>query len=267
LFFVLSKTLGVMLLPTDFLIGVGLFGAILLVTRLAPLGRKLLVVAVVLLAICGFSPLGNLVLYPLEQRFPPWDPARGAPDGIVVLGGAIDADLSAAHGVAVVGGSADRILAAAALARRYPNARLVYSGGSGNLISNDAREADYVAALFESLGIAKARLILDRRSRNTQENAEFSKALVAPKPGERWLLVTSAFHMPRSIGLFRKAGFAVEPYPVDWRVGNRADLLNFRTVAADGLSSVDTGVREWIGLAAYRVTGRIDELLPGPDPQ
>ena len=267
MFFVLSKTLGVMLLPTDFLIGVGLFGAILLVTRLAPLGRKLLVVAVVLLAICGFSPLGNLVLYPLEQRFPPWDPARGAPDGIVVLGGAIDADLSAAHGVAVVGGSADRILAAAALARRYPNARLVYSGGSGNLISNDAREADYVAALFESLGIAKARLILDRRSRNTQENAEFSKALVAPKPGERWLLVTSAFHMPRSIGLFRKAGFAVEPYPVDWRVGNRADLLNFRTVAADGLSSVDTGVREWIGLAAYRVTGRIDELLPGPDPQ
>ena len=115
---------------------------------------------------------------------------------------------------------------------RYPNARVVFSGGSANLISNDAREADFAGAIFESLGIDKSRLIMERRSRNTQENAEFSKALVAPKDGERWLLVTSAFHMPRSVGLFRKAGFAVEPYPVDWRVGGRGDLLTFSNVAA-----------------------------------
>jgi len=89
LFFLLSKTIGIMLLPTNFLIGVGLLGAILLATRLAWLGRKLLVVSIVLLAFCGFSPLGNWLLYPLEQRFPPWDAARGAPDGIVVLGGSI----------------------------------------------------------------------------------------------------------------------------------------------------------------------------------
>ena len=174
---------------------------------------------------CGFSPLGTLLLYPLEPRFPPWDAARGAPDGIIVLGGSIDADLSAAHGTPVVRSAPDRIIAAAALAHRYPNARIVFTGGSANLISNDAREADFAAAIFESLGIAKSRLIMERRSRNTLENAEFSKALVAPKPGERWLLVTSAFHMPRSVGLFRKAGFAVEPYPVDWRVGGRGDLV------------------------------------------
>ena len=112
-------------------------------------------------------------------------------------------------------------LAAAALARRFPNARVVFSGGSANLISNDAREADFAGAIFESLGVDKSRLIMERESRNTQENAEFSKALVKPKEGERWVLVTSAFHMPRSVGLFRKAGFAVEPYPVDWRVGGR----------------------------------------------
>src|SRR6202030_1957989 len=100
LFFILSKTIGIMLLPANFLIGAGVIGALLLVTRFASLGRRLMVVAVALLAICGFSPLGNFVLYPLESRFPPWDPTRGAPDGIVVLGGAIDADLSAAHGVA-----------------------------------------------------------------------------------------------------------------------------------------------------------------------
>lgn len=255
-----------MLLPTNLLIGIGLAGVVLLVTRLASLGRKLLIAAVLLLAICGFSPLGNLVLYPLEGRFPPWDAARGAPDGIVVLGGSIDADLSAAHGAAVVGSGADRIIAAAALAHRYPKARLIFTGGSGNLISNEAREADYVAALFESLGISRDRLVMERRSRNTQENAEFSMAMASPKPGERWLLVTSAFHMPRSVGLFRKAGFAVQAYPVDWRVGRGWDVLRFNTLLLDGLGRADTGMREWMGLIAYWATGRTDTLLPGPAP-
>ena len=264
LFFLLSKTLGIMLLPTNFLIGTGLVGVVLLATRWASLGRKLLVVSVTLLAICGFSPLGNLVLYPLESRFPPWDAARGAPDGIVVLGGSIDADVSAAHGVAVIGSGADRIIAAAALAHRYPNARLVFTGGSGNLISGDAREADYAAALFESLGISSERLIMERRSRNTRENAEFSMAIANPKPGERWLLVTSAFHMPRSVGLFRKVGFAVQPFPVDWRVGRGGDVLRFNVSLLEGLGRVDTGMREWMGLIAYWATGRTDAVLPGP---
>lgn len=265
MFFVLSKTIGVMLLPTNFLIGAGLVGAILLATRLASLGRKFMIASVALLAICGLSPLGNWVLYPLEARFPPWDAARGAPDGIVVLGGSIDPDLSAAHGVAVIRGAADRITAAAALARRYPAARIVFTGGSSNLISDDAREADYAIALFESLGVSKDRLTMERRARNTQENAAFAKALAAPKNGEQWLLVTSAFHMPRSVGLFRKVGFAVQPYPVDWRVGGRADLLKFAVVSVDGLSRVDTGIREWIGLAAYWMSGKTSEFFPGPD--
>jgi uncharacterized SAM-binding protein YcdF (DUF218 family) len=264
LFFILSKTLGAILLPTNLLIGIGAVGAILMATRFASLGRKLVIVSVLLLVVCGLSPLGTLLLYPLEQRFPPWDAARGAPDGIIVLGASIEADLSAAHGTPVVRSSPDRIIAAAALAHRYPNARIVFSGGSANLISNDAREADFAGAIFESLGIDKSRLIMERRSRNTLENAEFSKALVAPKADERWLLVTSAFHMPRSVGLFRKAGFAVEPYPVDWRVGGRDDLLSFTNIALDGLGRTDAAVREWMGLIAYRATGKIDEFLPGP---
>jgi uncharacterized SAM-binding protein YcdF (DUF218 family) len=264
LFFFFSKTIGVMLLPVNFLIGIGVIGALLLATRFVAFGRRLMISSVALLAICGFSPLGNWLLYPLEARFPPWDASHGAPDGIIVLGGSIDADLSEARGETVVRGAADRIIAAAELARRYPNARVLFSGGSPNLVSNDAREADYAGALFESLGVAKARLMMERRSRNTQENAEFSKVMVEPKSGERWLLVTSAFHMPRSVGLFRKAGFNVEPYPVDWRVGGRSDLFTFSSMAIEGLSHTDVGLREWLGLIAYRATGKIDELLPGP---
>ena len=264
MFFFLSKTLGIMLLPANLLIGVALLGAILLATRFASLGRKLLIASVALLAICGFSPLGNLVLYPLESRFAPWDATRGAPDGIVVLGGSIDADLSVARGTAAVTAAAGRLIEAAALAHRYPNARVIFSGGSANLISADAREADYAVAMFESLGVSRERLAMERRSRNTQENAEFSKVIAAPKSGERWLLVTSAYHMPRSVGLFRKAGFAVEPYPVDWRTGKPADILAFSPRAVEGLERTDIGTREWIGLAAYWLTGKIDDLLPGP---
>ena len=254
-----------MALPTNFLIGLGLVGALLLATRFASAGRKILVASIVLVAVCAFSPLGNLILYPLESRFPPWDAARGAPDGIVVLGGSIDPDLSIAYHTPVIRSAADRIVAAAALGRRYPNARIIFSGGSADLFANDAREADYAGQIFESLGIGKDRLIMERRSRNTYENAVFSKEVASPKQGERWLLVTSAYHMPRAVGLFRKAGFPVEPYPVDWRVGrDAADILSLSNIAVDGLGRTDVGVREWIGLLAYRLTGRTGELFPGP---
>ncbi len=266
MFFVLSKTLGIMLLPTNFLIGIGLFGTILLATRFARLGRKLLIASLLLFAICGFSPLGNWLLYPLEQRFPPWDGARGAPDGIVVLGGGIESDVSAARGVAAFSGSAGRIIAAAALARHYPNARIVYSGGNANLVSNDAaKEADYAVAVFESLGISRDRVISERTSRNTFENAEFSKRAAAPKNGERWLLLTSAYHMPRSIGVFRKIGFDVEPYPADWRLAGTADLLNFSVRSIEALGRTELALREWVGLAAYWISGKTSAFFPGPN--
>jgi uncharacterized SAM-binding protein YcdF (DUF218 family) len=261
MFFVASKTFGLLLLPTNFLIALGLFAALLLLTRFAAFGRGLLVIVILVLAIAGLSPLGNILLSPLESRFPAWDASRGAPDGIVVLGGPIDADVSVVHGMPVTLGGADRLIQAAALARRYPNARILFTGGSANLITAGAKEADYAAEILTSLGIAKERLILERQSRNTYENAVFSKAIVTPKPGERWLLVTSAYHMPRSVGLFRKVGFAVEPYPVDWRVG---DILDFDGNVILGLRRTDIAVREWMGLIAYRLRGRIDQLFPGP---
>ncbi|MDA9409330.1 YdcF family protein [Bradyrhizobium sp. CCBAU 45384] len=252
------------MLPLNLLVELGIIAVVLMATRFARFGRKLAVSTLVLLALAAFSPLGNLLLYPLESRFPPWDPSRGAPDGIIVLGGSVDTDLSAAHRTPVVAHAADRLLAQAELARRYPKARIVFTGGSANLVSTDAREADYSVPILEGIGIPKERLVVERNSRNTYENAIFTKRLVQPKPGERWLLVTSAFHMPRSMGIFRKAGFDVEAYPVDWRMGGPDDLFSFTNISADGLGRTDVAVREWIGLLAYRLMGRTSELLPGP---
>ncbi|MGY4289546.1 uncharacterized SAM-binding protein YcdF (DUF218 family) [Bradyrhizobium sp. LM2.7] len=264
LLFVLSKTFGAALLPINLLVELGMLSLVLMATRFAAVGRKLAAATLILLALAAFSPLGNLLLYPLESRFPPWDSSHGAPDGIIVLGGSVDTDLSAAHHTPVVSHAADRLFAPAELARRYPNARIIFTGGTANLVSTDAREADYSAPILENLGVPKERLILERNSRNTYENAIFTKQLMTPRPGERWILVTSAFHMPRSMGIFRKAGFKVEAYPVDWRMGGRDDLFSFTNIGADGLGRTDVAVREWIGLLAYRLMGRTDELLPAP---
>lgn len=266
MFFVLSKTIGTMLTPVNLLLAIGLLGALLLLTRWAVLGRRLLVASVLLLALCGFSPIGKLLILPLEERFPAWDASHGAPDGIVVLGGAIEPDLSAALGRPILGHSGDRITATAELARQYPNARIVFSGGSANLIADDsAKEADYALTMLEDLGVAKERLTAERLSRNTIENAEFVKDLVKPKDGERWLLVTSAYHMPRSMGLFRRAGFKVEAYPVDRRASWSSKAFSFSSVAVLGLERTDIAMREWIGLTAYWLTGKTDHFFPGPD--
>lgn len=265
MFFALSKTLGIMLLPSNFLVVLGILGLILLATRFARTGRALVTASIVLLAICGVSPLGNLLLHALEQQFPPWDAAGRAPDGIVVLGGSIDPELSALRSAPVFRAGVDRLVAGAALAHRFPAARVIFSGGNANLVSDDeAREADVALQVFESLGIARERLIMERKSRNTWENAEFSKAIAAPKPGERWVLVTSAYHMPRSMGVFRRAGFPVEPYPVNWRTPPGSALL-LLVLVSNGLERTDTAIREWIGLAAYRISGKTSELLPGPE--
>jgi uncharacterized SAM-binding protein YcdF (DUF218 family) len=264
MFFILSKIIGFFALPSDIAATLAALGVVLLFTRFKRIGRALAAIGVVLLIVAGLTPLGNALMLSLEQRFPPWDASHGAPNGLIVLGGAIGPEVSAARGTPALNEAAERITTATALARRYPAARIIYSGGNASLVLAGGIEADYAADLFESLGIPRGRIEIERRSRNTIENAEFSKAMAAPKPGERWLLVTSAYHMPRAIGAFRRAGFAVEACPVDWRTRGPIDLaLPFDTVAA-GLARTDTAIHEWIGLAAYWLTGRSSDLFPAP---
>jgi uncharacterized SAM-binding protein YcdF (DUF218 family) len=264
MFFPLSKILGFFASPSNLIISIGILGLLLLPTRFARAGRALAFASLVMLAILGLSPIGNALIIPLEARFPRWDATHGAPDGIIVLGGAISPDVSAARDEVALNEAAERLTVAAELARRYPAARILFSGGSGALIYDEGAEAVFALRLLEGLGIPRARIILEDRSRNTVENAILSKAIAQPKPGERWLLVTSAHHMPRAIGVFRKAAFPVEAYPVDWRTRGADDALRPFATVGDGLRRSDTAVREWVGLAVYWLTGRSSELFPAP---
>lgn len=266
MFFAVSKILAFFTKPSNLLFLLAILGLVLMLTRYVRAGRKILVTAVILLLVFGISPLGRQLVLVLEGRFPSWDASRGAPDGIIVLGGAISPDISAARGEIALGGAAERMTVVAQLARRYPKAKVVFTGGTPALFGGP-READYVRALWESFGIAPDRIILERDSRNTVENATMSKALLDPKPGERWLLVTSSWHMPRAVGVFRKAGFPIEPYPVDWvSTGDELGKPELSESFAGGLHAIDNAAHEWVGMLIYRLTGRTSELFPGPAP-
>jgi len=264
MFFILSKILGFFASPSNLILLVGLCGALLLRTRFARTGWQLAIGSLVLLAIVGFSPLGNALIIPLEGRFPAWDAARGAPDGVVALGGAVTPDVAAARNEPALNEAAERMTAVVELARRYPAARIVFSGGDAGFGYGGGNESEVALRLFERMGIAPGRILTEDKSRNTVENAFFSKRLAAPKPGERWLLVTSGYHMPRAVGVFRQAGFPVEAYPVDWRTRGAEDVMRPFATLGDGLRRTDTAMREWVGLVAYWLTGKSSELFPGP---
>lgn len=264
MFFVLSKTIGHLAMPSNLMMAIGLIGLVLLFTRFRRLASWLVVTSLVLIALAGYSPLGRILLRPLEDRFPPWDATRGAPDGIVVLGGAISPDISVARGVVALNGAAERLTVTAELAHRYPNVRIFFTGGTASLDPDAPLEAPLAVKEFEALGVPHERITAEEQSRNTIENAVFSRLLADPKPGERWLLVTSASHMPRAIAAFRAAGFAVEAYPVNWHTRGRRDAAELFVSFAGGLAMTDYAVHEWVGLGAYWLTGKTSELFPAP---
>ncbi|MEO6381750.1 MAG: YdcF family protein [Nitrobacter sp.] len=264
MFFLLSKILGFVAFPSNAIALVSGVGLCLLLVRWRRTGAALLTAGIAALLIFGYSPLSNVLLLTLSERFPAWHFDGRDPDGIIILGGSIHPEISAARHTVEIDDAAERVISGLELARRFPKARIVYSGGSGQLIDGSVREATIAGPLFEHFGIAPERVILESESRTTEENARFTRQLVAPKPGERWLLVTSAYHMPRSIGVFRKAGFEVEAYPVDWRTRGWVDAsMPFDRLSA-GLACSDAAMHEWVGLFAYWLTGRSDTLLPAP---
>jgi uncharacterized SAM-binding protein YcdF (DUF218 family) len=263
MFFYLSKFFWAVAQPLNLaivLLLAALVAAFIGRRRLSVAGSAL---ACLILAMPAWTSAGALMLKPLEERFQrPQPPA--AIDGIVVLGGGFEGAINLARGGYELNKAGDRFVEAAVLARRYPDAKIVISGGLGSVLLDGEEDATTASRLLTALGVAPERLVLEGKSRDTYENALFSKELVAPKPGERWLLVTSAFHMPRSVALFEKAGFAVIPWPVDYRTSGKEGVGFFTDNTADSLQNTTMAIREWIGLVAYWLSGRIDTPFPGP---
>ena len=260
--FWMSKIFWAVAAPGNLLLLLLAWGVLRLNGRRRRRGFRLIAVATVAFLIIAALPVGQWLAAPLERRFPvPELPSRV--DGIIVLGGAVEAGVTLAHGQVALNEAAERLVEALPLARRYPQAKLLVTGGDASLLprADEESEAEIMRDLLVQQGIEPARILVEGRSRNTIENAEFSRDLARPQAEEVWLLVTSAMHMPRAVGCFRHAGWQVVPYPVDYRTasGTRPYFL-----LSEHLPLVDMAAKEWVGLVAYRIAGRTDSLLPAP---
>jgi uncharacterized SAM-binding protein YcdF (DUF218 family) len=250
LLFHISKWIEDLLLPSNAIVVIAIAGLLLLLFKRTRAGLWLLALASISLLIVGWLHVGNAALRLLEDRFP--RPAlSGLIDGIVVLGGEIDTHVSADRKVIALTDAGERLTITAELSRRFPNARIVLSGGIAHSRGGGLEtESSLARDLLVAIGVAADRITIEEKSRNTCENARYSKAAAKPGTGEKWLLITSANHMPRAVACFRAAGFHVVPYPVDYRT-LETDSWRPNKSVADGLTLADLAAHEWIGLAGY----------------
>jgi uncharacterized SAM-binding protein YcdF (DUF218 family) len=259
MFFVFSKALAFILTPSNSVVLIGLLGLALGLLRWSKSGWSLLTIAILGVALAGWSPLGPVLLMTLEDRFPKQE-APAAIAGIVMFGGTVDIHITQARGSDAWNDQAERITTVAELATKFPAARIILSGGSGH--PNAISESSIARQALVAMGIPEGRMELETRSRNTCENASESANTAQPKAGEVWLLVTSASHMPRAVACFRAANFPILPFPVDYHTRGSEDLLRIQDSVVDGLALIDLAAHEWVGLITYRAAGLTHELFP-----
>lgn len=261
--FILSKLFSTLVQPGNALLLLLCLGLVLIAAGRRRIGLGFAGAAAALLVAIAVLPVGTVALAPLEDRFPQPQALPERVNGIIVLGGLFEPDLSAARGTAAINGSVERMLAFAALAERYPEATLVFTGGSGSVFLQEFKEAAVARDVSARFGLAGRDVIWESGSRNTHENAVLSKALVRPDQAGTWILVTSAWHMPRAVGTFRTVGWPVLAYPTDYSTAGD-DRWTMGFDLDDGLTLLTVAVHEWVGLVAYRLLGRTDAIFPAP---
>ena len=264
--FILSKSFKILTRPDLLLLLILTIGVILLWSRFAQSGRIVLSVCAVVLVSVSVLPFSAWWIGALEERFPRPDvETMEPPDGIIVLGGALsNPGVVERYGVISLNMRAERIVEFANLGRRFPDARMVFTGGTGDLRQIAPVEADRLKPFTGELGLEPGRVEYEEKSRNTWENALFSKEKINPKPNETWLLVTSAAHMPRSVGIFRKVGWNVTPYPVDYETDGTPPWFWFDPVT--NWYRANVAAHETIGLIVYYLADRTSSLFPAPEP-
>jgi len=261
MFFTIAKLFGYVASPSHFGLILLVAGTLMVFAGYHRAARWLLL-PVAIGALSLFGPVQWLA-QPLENRFPA-RPTLCRIDGIILLGGGENPKMARERGQPLLNDRPGKYFEALDLLRRFPEAKIVVAAGSGSLDPDGTHETDVASALFAQAGVAPERVILESKSRDTFENFQNAKSIVTPKPDERWVLLTGAIHMPRSVAIARHVGFPVIPWPTDYRT-QPTGLMPTGDLALS-LNTLDNAFHEWVGLAVYRLTGRLSSLLPEPDP-
>lgn len=261
LFFLISKIVWLLLSPDSLLLILILLTLVLLYIGKNKQAKILLTTISGILIILSFFSIGEWLLYPLETRFPTNPLLPQQIDGIIVLSGAEDPLLSSVWDQVELGAASERDLTFLSLAKKYPTAKLVFTGGTGSLINQEYKAADVAKKLFKQQGFDTTRILFERESRNTYENVVYSKNLVKSIKNENWILITTSWHMPRSVGIFCKAGWPVIPYPVDHQT-NKDNLFRISFNLLSNLQTLKIAIKEGLGLFAYYLSGKTDSFFP-----
>ena len=237
--------------------------AILLLTGLLVLrsqrqwGLRLSWAALTVLLLQGWEPLPDAVLRQLETRHKGPNQAASLQQfaGVVLLGGALEPSyVWEGHSQPALNDAAERMTEPVALMQRNPHLRLLFTGGEGELFAGGLTEADRAKIFFDRMGLVPQRVVYESASHTTYENAIFSAKLPGMNPALPWLLLTSASHMPRAMATFRKAGWNVTAYPVDYRTGTHTPWTQYSL--AKGAQKWHLVLHELLGLLAYQLAGR-----------
>lgn len=251
--FIASKLLSAITQPM-FWLAVWWVFAVLILKRWRRAAVVMLWSGLAALWLLGFQAMPDALLRPLENHYPV--PAADAVEGhvgIIVLGGALQhPDSFVSHGQVPLGEAAERMTVPVGLVRQHPNLALVFSGGEGRLLATGVTESELARAFYEQQGLDMSKVRLEDGSRNTRENAQQVAKLLDDGCKQPWLLVTSAWHMPRSMAEFEAVGCKVTPYPVDFRTGASTSWTEYSL--AHSLLRWQTALHEWLGLLVYGLT-------------
>lgn len=260
-FFILSKFLWFIIRPENILILLLALTAFLFVINKNRLAKKLFVFNSSIIFLFAFFPVGSWLMYPLETHFSVNPKLPNKVDGIILLGGSFVTSNSQAWGKVQTNQFADRIHVFLKLLNQYPNAKAVFTGGNASVTNKNPGEAFYAKKLFDDIGIKEGKILFENKARNTYENAFLTKQLIQPQKDENWIVVSSAFHLPRSVGVFCKQNWSIIPYPADFH-SNPDELLTPSLNFSGNLNSLNDAIHEWLGLIAYHWTGKSTAILP-----
>ncbi len=250
-----------LLQPSNIVFILILLSLILLLLGAIRLGRNLLLFTAICTALPALLPIADVIAQPLENRLQAPTPLPNQVEGILVLGGSVNWEVSQSRQMLTVNEGAERMMAAAALAERYPNAKLVFTGLFREIIPNEFNANSSNNSFFSGPEYTNRQISYLGNARSTYEEALVAVQSLNPQAGERWLLVTSAYHMPRAYLSFKAQGWTVIPYPVDYRhTGKIAIKPSLRVMSQ--LNDLDDFVREWGALIMYRQLGRTESFLP-----
>ncbi len=263
MFFYLSKIFWWLFDPGNILFLLLFLGVFSLLVGWRKSGKLFCTLAFLFYFVVGMLPIAEYALNTLENRFPQVTELPQDVDGIVVLGGAINVLMSDERNELSVNDNVERVLSLVHLTKAYPDVPIIYSGGPGLIGRPDLNESDMIEPLLKELVAPGNKLHFEKRSRNTHENAVFTKEMIDQIGDGKWLLVTSATHMPRSVGAYRLQGIDVIPFPVAYLTSQNFSF-SLSLLPRSGLGSFRSALHEWLGLSVYYFTGKTTEFFPAP---